>query len=331
MRKLTLAAVLVAALVCAPLAFAASSPTVSASAATKIGTTSGTLHGTVNPNGLATTYQFEYGATNTLGSFSPATAAGAGSGTAAVAESSKLTGLAPDTTYYYELVASNSAGTSTTPVETFKTTGNPAPGATTDPAAGIGRYVATLVGTISPNNQATTYWFDYGLTDTYGFQTAVKSLPAGSTPTTVSAVLPGIEPGTVFHYRLVASHGSTSITYGTDVAFGTFPWPRPHTSLKLAVSPRSAKKTPASFTARGQIGLAYTTPAALGCKGTVTITYYAGKRQLATARAAVASNCAYSARTRIGRTAKGQLTVKARYGGDTYQAPATKRAVVKVG
>jgi hypothetical protein len=331
MRKLILAAVLVAALVCVPLAFAASSPTISAGAATSIATTSATLHGSVNPNGLATTYQFQYGPTNTLGKFSPAAATSAGAGTAAVAETAKLTGLSPATTYYYELVATNSAGTSTTPVETFKTTGNPAPGATTEPAAGVGRYVATMVGTISPNNQATTYWFEYGLTDTYGLQTAAKALPAGSTPTTVSAVLPGLEPGTVFHYRLVASHSSTSTTYGADVTFGTLPWPRPHTSLKFSVTPHSVNKAPASFTVRGKIGLAYTTPAALGCRGTVTINYYAGSRELASTKVAVAPTCGYSARTRIGHATKGRLTIKLRYGGDSYQAPATNRGSVTVG
>ncbi len=331
MRKLILAAAVVAALVCAPLAFAASSPTVSAGAATSIAATSATLHGSVNPNGLATTYQFEYGPTNALGKVSPATAASAGSGAAAVAEATKISGLSPDTTYYYALVAANSAGTSTTPVESFKTTGNPAPGATTDPAAGVSRYAATLVGTIAPNNQATTYWFQYGLTTSYGFQTVVNTLAAGSTPVTVSAALPGIAPGTVFHYRLVASHGSTSTTYGADVTFATLPWPRAHTSMTAAVSPHSAKKGPASFTVRGRIGLAYTTPAALGCRGTVAISYYDGRRQLARADVAVAPTCAYSARTRIGRSVKGRLTIKVRYGGDEYQAPATKQASVKVG
>ena len=68
-------------------------------------------------NGLATTYQFEYGPTAALGSKSPATPASAGSGTVALAESARLVGLSPDTTYYFELVASNSAGSSNTPAE----------------------------------------------------------------------------------------------------------------------------------------------------------------------------------------------------------------------
>jgi hypothetical protein len=333
MRKLSLAAVLVAALVCAPLALAAGSPTLTAGAATAIGQTAATLHGTVNPNGLATTYQFQYGPTNALGKGSPVTVASAGAGTAAVAETTKLSGLSPATTYYYTLVATNSAGSSSTPVETFKTTGNPAPGATTDPAAAIARYGATLVGTISPNNQATTYYFEYGLTTNYGLRTNAVAIAAGTAPVTVSLPLPGLAPGTVFHYRLVASHGSTSTTYGADVAFGTLPWPRPHTSLKATVSPRSVKRAPARFTVRGQVGLAYTTPAALGCKGIVTISYYNGKHRLSSTKVALAPNCAYNSSTRVHGVGKGrkQITVKLRFGGNTYVAPSTKQTTVTVG
>jgi hypothetical protein len=333
MRKLTLAAVVVAALVCAPLAFAAASPTVSAGAATSIAETAATLHGTVNPNGLATTYQFHYGTTDALGSVSPTTAASAGAGTAAVAESSKIVNLSPDTTYYYSLVATNSDGTSTTPVETLKTTGNPAPVVTTDPATGVGRYAATLVGTINPNNQATTYWFEYGLTDAYGFQSAVKSVAAGAAPVTVTMPLPAIAPGTAFHYRLIASHGSTSTTYGSDVLFATLPWPRPHTSLKFAVTPRSAKGAPVSFTVRGQLRLAYTTPVTQGCTGQVSITYYDGRHAMASTRAVVAPNCAYKATTRIRHLAKGRqrLSVSLRFDGNAYAAPSTKQAVLTVG
>jgi hypothetical protein len=331
---MTLIAVVAAAMIYAPAALAASSPTVSASAPTGVGQTAATLHGTVKPNGLATTYQFEYGTTTALGSKSPATAASAGSGTAAVAESARILGLSPDTTYYFELVASNSAGSSNTPVQTFKTTGNPAPGVTTEPAANVGRYTATLVGTINPNNQATSYYFQYGQTTAYGYQTAVKSIAAGSTPVTVSTVLPGIEPGTAYHYRLIASHGATATTTGADVTFTTLPWPRPHTSLSFAVSPRFVARTPARFTARGHIGLAYTTSPALGCHGTVTIGYYRGHTRLARAKAAVSGSCAYRASTRIRGLGKGRtrITVKLHYNGDIYAAPSrTRTTVVTVG
>ncbi len=333
MRKLTMAVVLGALLLCAPAALAASSPTVSVGSVTAISSTAATLHGTVNPNGLATTYQFEYGTSTSLGLKIPATVANVGSGTSGVAETAKLTGLSPATTYYYELVASNSAGTSTSPVETFKTTGNPAPAVTTEAASAVGRYSATLVGSVNPNNQATSFYFDYGPTSAYGFQTIAKSIPAGVTAVTVSAPLPQLQSGATFHYRLVAYHGSTSVSYGADASFTTLPWPRPHTGLSWAITPHSAGHSPAKFTVKGHLRLSGTTSPALACHGRVTISYYDGHSVVASSRAQVSPSCTYAATTRIGHLSQKhvRLTVKLRFGGDTYAAPSNGLTSVRIG
>ena len=177
MRKLISAAVLAAALVCVPIALAASSPIVSAGATTGIGQTSATLHGTVNPNGPATTYQFHYGPTSALGSLSPTTAASAGAGTAGVAVATKLTGLSPDTTYYFQLVASNSAGTSSTVDRIVQDDRQPGADDDHEPAVDVSRYGATLVGTINPNNQATAYHFEFGLTTRTGSSPPRRRFP----------------------------------------------------------------------------------------------------------------------------------------------------------
>jgi hypothetical protein len=331
MRKVIPAAVVAAALVGAPLALAASSPTVSASAATSIGQTYATLHGSINANGLATTYQFDYGPTNALGKAVPVTAGSAGSGTAAVSKSNRVGGLSPDTTYYYDLVANNSDGSSTTPIESFKTTGNPAPTSTTDLATGVGRNAATLVGTIAPNNQATTYFFQYGLTSSYGYETDVQSIPTGTAPTAVTAALPGLAPGTVYHFRLVSSHGPTATTYGNDMTFETLPWPRRHTALVLGLRHRGAGRHAVKLTASGKIGLASTTLTSLGCNGTVTIRYYAGSHKLATRKVLVGPRCGYSASAQIRYRGVTRLRVKARFDGNTYQAPVNRVAQLKLG
>ena len=70
---------------------------------------SATLNGTVNPNGLLTTYVFQWGRTTAYGSATTATSAG--SGTGQVAASARITGLRYYTVYHYRLVATNSAGT----------------------------------------------------------------------------------------------------------------------------------------------------------------------------------------------------------------------------
>ena len=333
MRKVILAVAIGALLLCAPVALAASSPTVSAGSVTAISGTAATLHGTVNPNGLATTYQFHYGVSNALGANAPAAPANLSGGTSAVSESAKLTGLSPDTTYYFQLVAGNGDGSSSTPIETFKTTGNPAPAVMTGAATGVGRYAATMTGSINPDNQATTYYFQYGPTGAYGFQTASKSLATGVAAVTVSAALPGLQPGAVFHYRLVALHGSTSVSYGADAAFTTLPWPRPHTGLSWAISPSSAGRTPATFTVKGHLRLSGSISRSLACHGGVTISYYAGSRRIASSRASVSSSCAYRATTRIGRLTQRRtnLTVKLRFGGDAYAAPSNGRTSVRIG
>lgn len=332
MRKVIAAAVLAAALVCVPIALAASSPIVSAGSTTGIKPTSATLHGTVNPNGLATTYQFHYGPTSALGAVSPTMASSAGAGTAGVAESTKLTGLSPDTTYYIQLVASNSAGTSSTAIETFKTTGNPAPTTTTSPAVNVSRYGATLVGVINPNNQATTYHFDFGLTASYGFQSAPKTVPAGSAPVAVGVQLPGLEPGQVYHYRLVADHGSTSITYGADMTFQTPPWPRPHTKLRISARTATDPSAPFVYTMTGSIAHSATVPAGYGCHGTVTIRIVDGRRTLSRHTVPVGiTTCTYRSVFRFAHikgTGSTRLTVKARYFGDEWDAPATASATV---
>jgi hypothetical protein len=64
---------------------------------------SATVNGSVNPNGLATSYYFEFGTTANYGQQTPPQAAG--SGTGAVSVSATLSGLTANTTYHYRLVA----------------------------------------------------------------------------------------------------------------------------------------------------------------------------------------------------------------------------------
>jgi hypothetical protein len=332
MRRLITAAVAAAALVCVPIALAASSPIVTAGSTTSIGETSATLHGTVNPNGLATTYQFKYGPTSALGAVSPTTAASAGAGTAGVAVATKLAGLSPDTTYYIQLVASNSGGSSSTAVGTFKTTGNPAPTTTTSPAVDVSRNGATLVGVINPNNQTTAYHFDFGLTTSYGFQSSSKSVPAGTTPVAVGITLPGLQPGQVYHYRLVADHSSTSITYGTDMTFQTPPWPRPHTKLRIAARTPTDPSPQFVYTMLGSVAHTAAVPTGYGCHGTVTIRIMLGSRMLSRHTVPVGvTTCTYRSVFRFSHipgSGATKMTVKARYFGDEWDAPATHSATI---
>ncbi len=88
----------------------ASAPVATTLAATSVTSTGATLNGTVNPNGLAATYYFQWGTTTSYGNTTTSTSAG--SGTTAVAESASLASLTGGITYHYRLVATNSDGTS---------------------------------------------------------------------------------------------------------------------------------------------------------------------------------------------------------------------------
>jgi streptogramin lyase len=68
------------------------------------------LNATVNPQGVATSYQFQWGTTTSFGSVVPASPKSIGSGSTGAKVSESLTGLKAGTTYYYRVVASTAGG-----------------------------------------------------------------------------------------------------------------------------------------------------------------------------------------------------------------------------
>jgi hypothetical protein len=80
-----------------------------------------TLGGTINPNGEATTYHFEYGKTSAYGDSAPAVDASAGSGTINIIVTRAISELELNTVYHYRLVAKNASGTTNGPDLTLQT------------------------------------------------------------------------------------------------------------------------------------------------------------------------------------------------------------------
>ena len=111
------------ALVAPAAASAASKPGVRTGAAASITPTTATLNGRVDPNDAETTYFFRYGTTSLYGTNTPALSAGSGAN--AVAVSVPVAGLAPATTYHYQLVAQNRFGITRGEHRTFKTKAQP--------------------------------------------------------------------------------------------------------------------------------------------------------------------------------------------------------------
>jgi plastocyanin len=100
-------------------------PTATTEPAAGVGSIEATLKGTVNPSGLATEYFFNYGTTIAYGQETAKKAAGSGS--SGVPASQLVSGLSPETTYHFQLVAKSVAGTDTGVDQTFTTAANPPP------------------------------------------------------------------------------------------------------------------------------------------------------------------------------------------------------------
>jgi hypothetical protein len=96
-----------------------SPPAISSQRARDVGVNSARLTASVDPNGSATTFHFEYGTTTRYGNVTPDQSAG--SGGSSVPVSTSVGGLAARTTYHYRLVATNAAGTTRGRDRTFTT------------------------------------------------------------------------------------------------------------------------------------------------------------------------------------------------------------------
>jgi hypothetical protein len=94
-------------------------PTVTSGSATNVTGGAATLNGTVNPNGINTTYYFQWGTTTGYGNTTSSQSAG--NGLSNVAVSANITRLIPNTTYHYRVVATNWTGTTNGSDKTFKT------------------------------------------------------------------------------------------------------------------------------------------------------------------------------------------------------------------
>jgi hypothetical protein len=92
---------------------------------------------------------------------------------------------------------------------------------------------AVLTGSVNPNGSNTSYYFQYGVTKAYGSQTAIADAGSGTKAVSVRLPITGLQPITVYHYRLVAVNGSGA-TIGDDEKLLTTKVPL---SLAILASP----------------------------------------------------------------------------------------------
>ncbi len=187
-------------------------------AASAITFSGATLNGTIMPNGVSATVQFEYGTTAGYGSTTPAFVVGATGG--AVPVNQMVSGLLASTTYHFRVVVATNGGTTRGDDLTFRTETSGLPAAGTGAAAAVGLTSAVLSANVNGNSASTTVAFEYGTTTGYGSTTAPVRMPDGAGVVPLSWALSGLTPGTTYHYRVRASNQSGTV-YGADQSFST--------------------------------------------------------------------------------------------------------------
>jgi hypothetical protein len=138
--------------------------------------------------------------------------------------SDEVTGLTPNTTYRTLTYAIND----TTKVESISSVGSfrtavVPPEVQTGAASNVTDTTADLAGTINALGDQTTYHFEYGPTTDYGSEVPAGAEAVAGSPRTPRAFVQtakGLQPGTTYHYRLVATN-SAGTTEGEDRTFTT--------------------------------------------------------------------------------------------------------------
>ena len=195
---------------------AESTPVVTTGSANFVTDASATLTGSVNPSGVSTTALFEYGLTNSYGATATVTLSPSG-GSTAQNVSAAISGLLAGMTYHYRIDATNASGMAMGSDATFNTVGLPI--VTADTAGSVTSTSATLTGTVNPSGSATIAQFEYGFTAAYGNTVSVTLSPSnGRGAQNVSANISGLQPGTTYHYHLIATNGNGT-SQGVDMTF----------------------------------------------------------------------------------------------------------------
>ena len=219
-------------------------PAATTNAATNLAQTTATLNATVNPNGGATTVQFQYGRTSSYGSTT--SIQNIGSGTNAVAVSASITGLTRGRTYHFRVSSTNSVGTTLGADQTFVTPNSSlVPVATTNAATSVTVNSAILNGTVNPAGQTTTVQFNYGVQpNALTTSTSVQSIGSGTSNVAVNSSLTGLSPSTTYYFMVNSDTGvdpNTTTTTGSILTFTTAPvTPSVTTSAATGVAITSA-------------------------------------------------------------------------------------------
>ncbi len=197
------------------------------------------LKGELNPGGLPTTYYFVYARDTCDEGCTPSRTATGGPLTGdtqqevPAVEVTGLSGSGGSERYWYYLVASNADGTVFGGLVNF-TPGALPPTIESESVSNVTEHDATLEAEIRPESGAElTYFVEYGATTSYGASAptppaTISWVSCGlecepeETPRYVSVNLTGLEAGTTYHYRFIATNRRGEAK-GEDATFTTPP------------------------------------------------------------------------------------------------------------
>jgi len=206
-------------------------PRLALAAPTKATPSGVTVVGSVNPEGSGeASCEFEYGTTLAYGQRVPCPAQ-IPNGSAPTTVEANVSGLKSGTTYYYRLVGKSLADGAVNLGEYGEAAGQvslPGPTVVSASALDVSAEAASLQVGLVPNGDATSVYFEYGPSESYGSTgPAAPGIALGSGGTEVQATyrVQGLQPDTTYHYRMVAvselSLGKKMTVYGKDQTFTT--------------------------------------------------------------------------------------------------------------
>jgi NHL repeat len=194
-------------------------PRVDGESASPVAKTTATLQAQVNPDGVDTTYHFEYGTSTSYGTSVPVPDGHLGSGQVDQSASVAIRDLQAGATYHFRVVATNSRGSLSGTDQTFTTI--PPARIDGESVSDVGTASAVLKAKVDPLGTPTTVHFEYGTGTTYGSSTPEASLGASQGDVTAIAVASGLQQETVYHFRVVATN-ALGAAVGPDCTFETF-------------------------------------------------------------------------------------------------------------
>ena len=104
------------------------------------------------------------------------------------------------------------------------------PSVTTLPATSVTACSATLNGTVNPNGNSTTAWFEWGTTTACSNSTVPETVTPGATDVQLTNQISSLLPLTTYHFRLRATN-SVGADTGTDMSFITLAPPSTNANL----------------------------------------------------------------------------------------------------